>query len=156
MKARIVRIGNSQGIRIPKLLLEQTGLHGEVELEVREGSLVLRAPGAAGPGAGSTPTAEDDQPYPLAAGELSMVGEAVAQRAPAARRSGDDFDQLVERAARGEAVVVARHGRPVARLVPLGAGPRRPGSLKGRIRIAPDFDAPLPPEIAAAFRGEGA
>ena len=32
MKSRIVRIGNSQGIRIPKSLLEQTGLHAEVEI----------------------------------------------------------------------------------------------------------------------------
>jgi len=158
MKARIVRIGNSQGIRIPKLLLEQTGLSDEVELEVRGASLVVRAPAAAGRPAGATPptTAEDDQPYPLFGGEVSMVGEAVAHWTPPARRAGEDFDQLVERAARGEEVVVALHGRPVARLVPLGAEPRRPGSLKGRIRIAPDFDAPLPPEIAAAFRGESA
>ena len=42
MKTRIVRIGNSQGIRIPKLLLEQTGLHGEVEISAEDGSLVIR------------------------------------------------------------------------------------------------------------------
>lgn len=157
MKARIVRIGNSQGIRIPKLLLEQTGLSDEVELEVHGASLILRTSSAAGQPAGVTPptTAEDDQPYPLLGGEISIVGEAVAHWAPI-RRSGEDFEQLVERAARGEEVVVALYGRPVARLVPLGAEPRRPGSLKGRIRIAPDFDAPLPPEIAAAFRGESA
>jgi len=41
-KARIVRIGNSQGIRIPKLLLEQAELGEEVELEVRGGQLVIR------------------------------------------------------------------------------------------------------------------
>jgi antitoxin MazE len=41
MKARIVRIGNSRGIRIPKPLLEQTGLDDEVEIEVRDGSLVI-------------------------------------------------------------------------------------------------------------------
>ena len=33
--------------------------------------------------------------------------------------------------------------------------PRKPGRLKGRIRVASDFDAPLPEEILAAFRGEG-
>ena len=82
------------------------------------------------------------------------MGEPVA--AQWVRPAGDDFAQLIDRAARGEEVVVARHGRPVAKLVPLPAGPRRPGSLRGRIRIAPDFDDPLPPEIAAAFRGEGA
>ena len=41
MKAKIVQIGNSKGIRLPKLLLEQVGLEGEVELEVREGELVI-------------------------------------------------------------------------------------------------------------------
>ncbi len=43
MRTRIVRIGNSQGIRIPKALLEQTDLHGEVEINVRGGSLVISA-----------------------------------------------------------------------------------------------------------------
>ena len=36
MKTRIVSIGNSQGIRIPKLLLEQTGLSGEVEIRAED------------------------------------------------------------------------------------------------------------------------
>lgn len=43
MKTRIVRIGNSQGIRIPKPLLEQSGLGEEVELEVAEGRITIRA-----------------------------------------------------------------------------------------------------------------
>jgi antitoxin MazE len=42
IKARIIKIGNSQGIRIPKLLLEQVDLGEEVELEVQEGQLVIR------------------------------------------------------------------------------------------------------------------
>lgn len=42
MKTRIVRIGNSQGVRIPKLLLEQTGLNGEVELSAEEDTVVIR------------------------------------------------------------------------------------------------------------------
>jgi antitoxin MazE len=42
MKTPIVRIGNSQGIRIPKPLLEQTGLKGEVEINAQEDSLVIR------------------------------------------------------------------------------------------------------------------
>ena len=41
MKTRIVRIGNSRGIRIPKPLLEQTGLDGEVEICVRDHSLII-------------------------------------------------------------------------------------------------------------------
>jgi antitoxin MazE len=43
MKTRIVRIGNSQGIRIPKPLLEQTGLRDEVELSVQDDALIIRA-----------------------------------------------------------------------------------------------------------------
>jgi antitoxin MazE len=42
MKTRIVSIGNSQGIRIPKPLLEQTGLSGEVEIRAKEHALVIR------------------------------------------------------------------------------------------------------------------
>jgi antitoxin MazE len=41
MRARLVQIGNSQGIRIPKPILEQVGLAGEVELTVQNGSLVV-------------------------------------------------------------------------------------------------------------------
>lgn len=42
MKTRIVRIGNSQGIRIPKPLLEQTGLRDEVEVSVQDDALIIR------------------------------------------------------------------------------------------------------------------
>ena len=42
VKTRIIKIGNSQGIRIPKLLLEQLNLTDEVELEVQENALVVR------------------------------------------------------------------------------------------------------------------
>lgn len=42
MKANIVKMGNSRGIRIPKSVLEQTGLKDEVEITVRKDSLVIR------------------------------------------------------------------------------------------------------------------
>ena len=42
-KTRIIKIGNSQGIRIPKPLLEQSGLKEEVELEVEENKIVIQA-----------------------------------------------------------------------------------------------------------------
>jgi len=42
MKTRVVRIGNSHGIRIPKPLLEQTGLRGEVEISAQDDSLIIR------------------------------------------------------------------------------------------------------------------
>jgi antitoxin MazE len=42
IRTRIVKIGNSQGIRIPKLLLEQSGIHAEVEIEVQGDHLIIR------------------------------------------------------------------------------------------------------------------
>ena len=43
MRARIVRIGNSQGVRIPKLLLERSNLAGEVELEAEADRIIIRS-----------------------------------------------------------------------------------------------------------------
>jgi prevent-host-death family protein len=61
---------------------------------------------------------------------------------------------LVEEAAAGQEIVIAKAGVPRARLVPLRPRPRRsPGGSKGRIRIAADFDAPLPPNVLAGFNG---
>lgn len=53
------------------------------------------------------------------------------------------LSRLVERVEAGEEVVIARAGRPVARLVPFGrrTEPRTPGAWRGLVRIAADFDA---------------
>ena len=64
------------------------------------------------------------------------------------------LSRLLERVVEGEEIVIAKNGRPMAKLVPLPSELRQPGRLKGKIRMAADFDAPLPEEIAAAFRGE--
>ena len=61
------------------------------------------------------------------------------------------LSRLVDRVAEGEEIVIARDGEPVALLSPLKPAVRRPGRLKGRIRIAADFDAPLPPALLRAF-----
>jgi prevent-host-death family protein len=68
-----------------------------------------------------------------------------------------NLSQLVERAASGEEIIIAKAGRPLARLVAaqIRTEPRKPGALKGQVSIADDFDAPLPEDIARAFRGEG-
>jgi prevent-host-death family protein len=65
------------------------------------------------------------------------------------------LSRLVEEAARGTEIVIAKAGRPVARLVPLAPAVRRKrlGLLRGKIRIRADFDAPLPEDILAAFEG---
>jgi len=54
------------------------------------------------------------------------------------------LSRLIERVEAGDEIVIARAGRPVARLVPLrrATGPRIPGRWRDQITIAPDFDAP--------------
>ncbi len=67
------------------------------------------------------------------------------------------FSKLIRRVMCGEEVVIASAGKPVARLVPYEAtmSVRIPGRFQGRIRIADDFDAPLPEEVLAQFEGHG-
>jgi prevent-host-death family protein len=63
------------------------------------------------------------------------------------------LSRLVERAAAGEEIVIAKGGRPLARLVPLATrvAPRQLGLLAGQVWVGPDFDDPLPDDIAEAF-----
>jgi prevent-host-death family protein len=63
------------------------------------------------------------------------------------------LSQLVERAAGGEEIVIAKAGKPKAKLVPVGEveKPREPANFLGVTFIAEDFDDPLPPEIQSAF-----
>jgi prevent-host-death family protein len=61
---------------------------------------------------------------------------------------------LVEAAAAGAEIIIAKNGRPRARLVAVrDQRRRRPGSAKGRIRMSADFDAPLPEHVLRAFTG---
>ena len=67
------------------------------------------------------------------------------------------LSELVERAAAGEEIIVARAGKPRAKLVPLRdatAKLRVPGKRVGGFRVSKDFDAPLPAEILDAFEGK--
>jgi len=66
------------------------------------------------------------------------------------------LSQLVAEAAAGRDVVIARAGRPVARLTRLAGtgGKRRLGALDGQFRIPDDFNRPLPDEIRRGFEGE--
>ena len=66
--------------------------------------------------------------------------------------------KLVDRAGAGEEILIAKAGKPVARLVPLREKrkPRKKGLLKGKIRIADNFDEPLPEEVLASFEGKAA
>ena len=61
---------------------------------------------------------------------------------------------LVEEASAGTEIIIAKAGVPRARLVPVKAtARRRPGGSKGRIRIAANFDAPLPADLLVGFTG---
>ncbi len=66
------------------------------------------------------------------------------------------LSRLVELAAGGEEIIIAKSGKPVARLVayaPKGEV-RRPGQMRGKIRIKKDFDQPLPKTLLASFEGK--
>lgn len=62
--------------------------------------------------------------------------------------------ELIQRASQGEEIVIARNGKPQARLVPLSLPvPRVPGRGAGAWEIAEDFDESFPDELLAAFEG---
>ena len=63
------------------------------------------------------------------------------------------LSKLINQVIAGEEVIVAKSGKPVAKLVPLEkpGHDRKPGSAKGKIIIADDFDAPLPDDILKEF-----
>lgn len=59
------------------------------------------------------------------------------------------LSRLVEQASAGEEIIIAKAGKPMARLVPLApvVKPKKLGLLQGKVGIAPDFDAPLPADF---------
>ena len=67
------------------------------------------------------------------------------------------FSRLVDEAAAGEEIIIAKAGKPMAKLVPLTPPHNRPkrklGILAGLAVIPPDFDAPLPDNVISAFEG---
>lgn len=65
------------------------------------------------------------------------------------------LSQLVDKAVAGEDVVIGRHGKPLVRITRLTTDHRRVtfGVLKGKVKVAADFDAPLPDEVLAGFEG---
>jgi prevent-host-death family protein len=67
-----------------------------------------------------------------------------------------ELSKLVARAESGEEIVIARAGKPAAKLVPLTRprGQRRLGLLDGKFKIPDDFNAPLPDSVIRAFEGK--
>ena len=66
------------------------------------------------------------------------------------------LSRLVEQAAQGKEIVIAKAGKPMARLVPLENAPRpkKFGLLEGRFKVPDDFDAPLDAKVLALFEGK--
>ncbi len=71
-------------------------------------------------------------------------------------RAKTHLSKLVEQVSQGEEIIIAKAGKPLAKLVPLGAVRtlRKPGLRKGRIHVGDDFDRPLPSTVAASFEGK--
>lgn len=67
------------------------------------------------------------------------------------------LSELLDRAAAGEEIVIARHGRPIARLVAYKPRTRKRklGVLAGKLQVPDDFDDPLPDDVLDAFEGRG-
>jgi prevent-host-death family protein len=62
------------------------------------------------------------------------------------------LSKLLKRVAAGEEIVIARSGKPIARLVPVAGGRRRElGRDRGLFQVPEDFDAPLPEEVLKDF-----
>ena len=66
------------------------------------------------------------------------------------------LSRLVDRVAEGEEIIIAKSSKPIAQLVPyvLEGVVRRPGAIRGKIRIKKDFDAPLPKKLLDSFEGK--
>jgi prevent-host-death family protein len=65
------------------------------------------------------------------------------------------LSRIVDEVAAGAEVIIAKAGKPMARLTPL-AGVQRPkklGLLKGKMKVPDDFNAPLPDDVIASFEG---
>jgi prevent-host-death family protein len=65
---------------------------------------------------------------------------------------GKSMTDALDKVRRGEEVTIADHGHVVAKLVPIESEERVFGAFKGRVVIADDFDAPLPPELMGDAR----
>lgn len=83
-----------------------------------------------------------------------MTGLSLVDMIVNTHEAKTQLSKLIDRAADGEEIILAKAGRPMARLVPYRAdtSPRQPGAWRGRVRMSDDFDV-TPPELLDAFEG---
>jgi prevent-host-death family protein len=88
---------------------------------------------------------------------LTSVGQERVMESINLYEAKTHLSELVERAAQGEEIVIAKAGRPLARLVALATrtAPRPLGLFAGEVVLGADFDDPLPDEMRLAFEGLG-
>ena len=69
------------------------------------------------------------------------------------RKAKAELSRLIQRACRGEEIVIDRGMKPVLRLVAIGdkTGQRKPGALRGKLKVGPEFFEPLPAEELDAW-----
>lgn len=84
---------------------------------------------------------------------LSLLHIGVTMHKVNIHKAKTQFSKLVESAINGKKTIIAKSGKPVAKIVPIISKKpkRRPGMLKGKIKIADDFDAPLSEDILGSF-----
>ena len=87
--------------------------------------------------------------------EQLTIRSGLAMKQVDIHQAKTELSKLVERAEAGEEIVIARAGKPAAKLVPLTASRshRRLGPLDGKFQIPDDFNAPLPDSVVRVFEG---
>jgi prevent-host-death family protein len=96
-----------------------------------------------------------DQRKSIGALDTAPTSEAAVKKIYNLYDAETALSRLVDRAAAGEEIIIAKAGAPRAKLVPVRTSrrPRNPGGWEGRVRIARNFDAPLPKAVRDAFAG---
>jgi prevent-host-death family protein len=96
----------------------------------------------------------------LGKGKLDQLGQAAyinGVKQLNVYEAKTQLSALLDQVSKGESFVIAKSGKPVARLCPIESRKRRKsrfGFMKGKIKFAPDFDAPLPEDVLKSFEGE--
>ena len=94
------------------------------------------------------------EPYPGSTKWTNLVHMA-PRRTVNVHEAKTSLSELLVSVESGEEIIIARNGKPIAKLSPVARGTRKPGRLRGRIRMRRDFEAPLPADLLEAFGSAG-